>query len=87
MLLDGDDRAEIGGGADRLFVERRDRRHVDDARADAPFGERVGRLERARDHDAVGDDRDVAALAQRLGLADRESSRRRGAAIAARRSG
>ena len=72
MLLDGDDRAEVGGGANRLDVERRNRRHVDDARADALFGERVGRRERARDHDAVGDDRDVVALTQRFRLADRE---------------
>ena len=72
MLLDGDDRAEVGGGADGRFVERRDRRHVDDPGADAALGETIGRLQRARDHDPAGDDGDVASFPQRLGLADLE---------------
>ena len=48
VLLDGDDRAGLGGRADRLDVERRDRRHVDDAGRRCPSAGKQRRPRRAR---------------------------------------
>ena len=56
---------------DRLGVERRQRARIDDLGLDALLGELLGRVERAVDAPAGGDDRDVAALAPDGGLAER----------------
>ena len=51
-----------GGIGDRVVVERPDRAQVDDGGFDPVALERGGGFERAPDRDAVGDDRDVAAV-------------------------
>ena len=67
------DRTSLRRLDDRRLVQRVDRRHVDDARRDA-----LGRAaasaaaQRPVHHHAVGDDREIVALAQHLGLADLE---------------
>ena len=56
---------------DRLGVERPQRAEVDDLDLDAVLGEPVGHRQRAAHGVAVGDDREVAALAHDLRAADR----------------
>ena len=55
---------------DSLDVERADTAQVDNLSLDALLGENVGRLKTVRDHLAVSDDGDVAALALDLRLAN-----------------
>ena len=62
----------FGRLGDRVAVERLDRVHVDDARRN-PFGfERFGGANRLGHQQAGGDECDVRALHQLIGLADVE---------------
>ncbi len=68
-LVDDDEPAGLRHRAqDRVRVERRERARVDHLGLDPARGELLGRRERAVDHPADRDDRDVAALAADVGL-------------------
>ena len=69
-----DDRATrlLHRGHQGLAVQGRDRQQVDDLALRAVFlGQRVGRLARQAEHGAVGDQREVRALAHHLRSAER----------------
>ena len=55
-----------------LVVQWTDRGHIEDTRLNAPGGKHLGRLERPRNQHAVGDQGDIAAVAQERGLPDLE---------------
>ena len=71
-LLLGDDQAAglLDRGADRRQVERAQPAQVDDLGVDAVRGELLGGGQRSLHHEQRGHDRDVAALAHDVGLAD-----------------
>src|SRR3546814_6852206 len=56
----------------RVVIERPKRAQIDHFRVDALFGKSRGRLQRNAHADRIADQRDVAALADDLGLADRK---------------
>src|SRR3546814_16503022 len=56
----------------RVVTERPKRAQIDHFRVDALFGKSRGRLQRHAHADRIADQRDVAALADDLGLADRK---------------
>ena len=71
MLFTGNDASGfLCGFQDEIFIQRFDRVHIDHAGGDALGLQLVGSLERDRDHDAVGDDRDITALFHRNALAE-----------------
>ena len=72
MLFHGEDLHILGEGLDDLLVQRLDRVHVHDGHFDALGSEELGRLHAGFDHQAAGDQRSLAALAQDVGLADLE---------------
>ena len=57
QVLLGDDQGAglLGGGRERVAVDRLDRVHVEHAGLDALAGQGLGRVERRGDHQAVGD--------------------------------
>ena len=75
MLLDDQDAPRLGDGRhDRLFVDRLDRVHVEDAHADVVLVfEQLGGLGGVVDGDAAGDDGDIGALVDHHRLADLEA--------------
>ena len=73
VLLGHDDGLGLrGGGEDGFLVQRLDGGHVDDLGADAFGLEGLGGLEGLPHEVAAGDDGDVLALVEDLGLADHE---------------
>ena len=73
VLLAGHDAARLGRGREnRVLVERLDAEHVDHLGGDALLGELVGGGERLGDLDATGEEADIGALPQDLGLAECE---------------
>ena len=70
VLLARQDGAGVeGGGDDPVFVDRADRGQVEDAGRDASSSQELGSGHRTMGERAVGDDRQVAAVAQHVGLA------------------
>ena len=65
----------LGGGLECVAIDRLDGVHVEHAGRDPFAGQRLGRVERGGDHQAVGDDGQVGPVAKRIGLADRERGR------------
>ena len=73
VLLAGDDGAGLAGaGHDGLHVERLDGVDIDNLAADADLFEHLGGLQGFPHEVAAGEEGDVSALAQQLGLADFE---------------
>ncbi|MNC30434.1 hypothetical protein D3C75_787180 [compost metagenome] len=74
VVLAGDDPAGFRRkGFDDFTIDRLERKHVYHRRTDATLLQFLRRLQRFGDHNAVGDQRNIAAVTQQISLADGET--------------